>query len=77
VKETACLNYGIHDSQIIRYLLHLLASSETNPRGKGDIKRAILLAAPSAWFAAKRTGKAWTYFVDHYTDLARVQHHAW
>jgi hypothetical protein len=71
VKESSQLNYGRHDSQVIRYFLHLLVSSERNPGGKKDIRRALLLAAPNAWFDAS-TGLAWRYFMTQYSDLARA-----
>jgi hypothetical protein len=72
VKESALLGYGIHDSQAVRYFLHLVASSETKPNGKEDIRRGLLLAAPTAWFEEKRTGAAWRYFMERYSDLARA-----
>lgn len=68
VKESACLGYDTEDSQIIRYFLHLLAVST---RGEGDIRRAIIVAAPSRWFSDTRTGTDWWYFVDRYSDLAK------
>lgn len=71
VKETAPLNYGMHDSQMIRYFLHLLATSSHDPSSNPDIRRAVLLAAPNKWFEAN-TGTAWTYFLNRYTDLARA-----
>lgn len=71
VKEAASLSYGRHDSQVVRYFLHLLASTEQRPGGKDDIGRAILLAAPAHWFERK-AGEDWLYFVEKYTDLARA-----
>ncbi len=68
VKNGASLNYGKEDSQIIRYFLHLLASSHKSP---GDIARAIVLAAPRRWFNSERNAEAWQYFVDHFGDLAK------
>lgn len=74
VKESAPLGYGTKDSQIIRYFLHLLASSEQRPKGKADIGRAIILAAPKEWFESPKTGSDWKYFVDKYADLAQAFH---
>ncbi|MFV9684432.1 hypothetical protein ACNFD4_17315 [Pseudomonas sp. NY15367] len=71
VKEAAFLSYGRYDSQVVRYFLHLLASTERKPAGKDDIGRAILLAAPTYWFEQK-TGGDWLYFVEKYTGLARA-----
>lgn len=74
VKESACLHYNTEDSQIIRYFLHLLAVSERNPKGCDDIEigRAVILAAPLAWFEDSRTGTDWRYFLEHYRKLARL-----
>jgi hypothetical protein len=48
VKLNQRLNYGVPDSQIVRYFLHLLALTESR-RGM-DIRRAVLVAAPAEWF---------------------------
>ncbi len=69
VKDTMPLGYGVHDSQVIRYFLHLLAMSSSTV-GK-DIRRAVLLAAPDRWFEGN-TGDVWKYFLNRYTDLARA-----
>ncbi len=69
VKETMPLGYGVHDSQVIRYFLHLLAMSSSTVGL--DIRRAVLLAAPNRWFE-ENTGDAWKYFLNRYTDLARA-----
>src|SRR5438093_1581080 len=38
-------------SQVVRQFLHLLCTSRYAPlRDRADIRRAILIAAPSAWF---------------------------
>lgn len=61
-------------SQVVRQFLHLLATSRFAPVvAPPDIKRAVLLAAPSAWFATPRNRKKWQYFLTHYTDLARLR----
>jgi hypothetical protein len=71
VKKTRPLGYGKVDSQIIRYLLHLLATTySTPPGGADDIRRAILLAAPLSWFAVNTNHAAWTYFLETYSRLA-------
>jgi hypothetical protein len=72
VKETSPLNYETNDSQVIRYFLHLLSTSDKQPKGYSDIDRAILLAAPSSWFCKASNGKAWNYFKEKYRDLASV-----
>src|SRR5467141_3516979 len=37
-------------SQFLRYFLHLLVTSDPTPKGKADIDRGFLVAAPTAWF---------------------------
>ena len=70
VKKTQPLGYGKVDSQIIRYLLHLLATSHSKPPNDGeDIRRAVLLAAPPSWFAANVNHNAWTYCLETYSRL--------
>lgn len=60
-------------SQVVRQFLHLLATSQFAPLGdRPDIRRALLLAAPSAWFADERNRAKWQYFLDHYSDLCRL-----
>ena len=72
VKETSPLNYEIDDSQVIRYFLHLLSTSDKRPKGYSDIARGILLAAPSPWFRKPSNEKIWNYFREKYKDLASV-----
>lgn len=67
-KVTEMLGYGEADSQIVRYFLHLLATSSSG-QGK-DIRRAVLLAAPSSWFDSERTSRKWRHFLSTYTELA-------
>ena len=70
VKDTERLgyrHYDIEDSQVVRYFLHLLATTTKNP---DDIDRAILLCAPSHWFVDRHNAKAWGYFVEHFSGLA-------
>lgn len=72
VKDTERLgyrHYGIEDSQVIRYFLHLLATTTKN---SGDICRAILLCAPSYWFDHPHNAKAWGYFLQHFSGLAEA-----
>ncbi len=60
-------------SQIVRQFLHLLATSRHSPlTGGPDIRRAVLLAAPSAWFAKETNMTKWRYFLNTYTGLARL-----
>jgi hypothetical protein len=71
VKKTQPLGHGKADSQIIRYFLHLLATSHSKPLIVGeDIRRAVLLAAPVSWFATTVNHDAWTYFLKTYSRLA-------
>ncbi|MBZ5555486.1 MAG: hypothetical protein LAO21_22495 [Acidobacteriia bacterium] len=71
VKETAPLTYGKEDSQITRYLLHLLAMTTDKPKKcPDDIRRAVLLAAPSQWFDEPRNDEVWEYFLETYRGLA-------
>lgn len=58
---------GMEDSQIVRYFLNLLTTTDQRPSGNEDIKRAIILAAPKEWFEGE---KEWRYFVDTYQKLA-------
>jgi hypothetical protein len=65
-------HYGIEDSQVVRYFLHLMAMSKRIPKkGVTDIRRAMLLCAPSAWFKVERNAKAWAYFLEHFSGLAK------
>lgn len=71
VKKTQRLRYDKVDSQIIRYFLHLLATTQSRPLGgTDDIRRAVLLAAPPSWFAVNTNHAAWTYFLETYSPLA-------
>jgi hypothetical protein len=73
VKESEPLghkHYGVEDSQVIRYFLHLIAMSKRN-KGVTDIRRAVLLCAPAAWFKVERNAKAWAYFLEHFSGLAK------
>jgi hypothetical protein len=73
VKATSRLGYGIEDSQIIRYFLHLLVTTKKTPnKGGSDIPRALLLCAPSQWFKAPKTAKSWNYFLEHFWGLAKA-----
>jgi len=60
-------------SQVTRQFLHLLATSQFAPLAdRPDISRALLLAAPTAWFAEERNRRTWRYFLEHYSDLAHL-----
>ena len=72
VKVKEQLRYGIPDSQIVRYFLHLLATTNRTTKGPKDIERAVLLAAPSSWFDRDENAEKWTYFVTHFKDLSRT-----
>ncbi|TDR42107.1 hypothetical protein DFR29_109163 [Tahibacter aquaticus] len=69
VKYTHVLGYGRADSQVIRYFLHLLATTLQRKNG-GDIRRALILAAPDSWFENRRNSEDWGYFMRTYKDIA-------
>lgn len=71
VKRTRPLNYGKADSQVVRYFLHLLATTERRPSSfEIDIRRAIILAAPAAWFTVPKNAEVWSHFMDKFSALA-------
>jgi hypothetical protein len=73
VKDSRPLSDGIEDSQVIRYFLHLLATTTRVPRkGTTDIRRAMLLCAPSAWFKKPRNATTWKHFLEHFSGLAKA-----
>lgn len=59
-------------SQVIRYFLYLLYTTEQKPKGKNDIRRGIFLVAPSKWFdsTAVDKGPLWRSSVESYRELA-------
>ena len=70
VKDTKPLSFGIEDSQITRYFLHRLAATTRNPKEGSDIRRAMLLCAPAAWFKVKRNAETWNHFLVCFSGLA-------
>jgi len=70
VKDTEPLGYGIEDSQIARYFLHLLATTTRGPKEGNDIRRAVLLCAPAAWFKVKGNAETWNHFLTCFSGLA-------
>ncbi len=70
VKDTKRLGYGIEDSQIARYFLHLLATTTRGPKGGKDIRRAVLLCAPAAWFKVRANARTWNHFLGCFSGLA-------
>ena len=73
IKATIRLGYGVEDSQIVRYFLHLLVTTKKVPsKGATDIRRAVLLCAPSPWFKNAKTAKSWEYFLEHFSGLAKA-----
>jgi len=54
----------------VRYFLHLLAMTTKAP--SSDIKRAVLLCAPSAWFQAERNARTWNHFLARFSGLAKA-----
>jgi hypothetical protein len=71
VKEKQGIS-GKADSQLICYFLHLLGTTRKVRDEKGEIRRAVLLAAPSYWFEEPSNAEKWKYFVDKMGDLARA-----
>ena len=59
-------------SQFVRNLLYLLAATEPRPRDKTDIRRAVLVAAPDAWFENTTKSHHWTHLVQQYGGLAKA-----
>jgi hypothetical protein len=70
VKDTEPLGFGIEDSQITRYFLHLLADTTRGPKAGSDIRRAVLLCAPAAWFKVKGNAQTWNHFLGCFSGLA-------
>jgi hypothetical protein len=70
VKDTEPLGYGIEDSQIARYFLHLLATTTRGPKDGSDIRRGVLLCAPAAWFKVKRNAATWNHFLRCFSGVA-------
>jgi hypothetical protein len=70
IKESAKLNYTFYDSQIVRYFIHLLATSTSSKQRDTDLRRAILLAAPDHWFDEKQKVAPWDDFCDRFAGLA-------
>jgi hypothetical protein len=57
-------------SQMLSYFLYLLATTTNKSAGADDIPRAVLLAAPSAWFRNNRLSEPWNHLLNHYKPLA-------
>jgi hypothetical protein len=70
VKDTEPLGYGIEDPQIARYFLHLLATTTRGPMESSDIRRAVLLCAPAAWFKGKSNAETWNHFLGCFSGVA-------
>ena len=66
-------------SQFLRYFLHLLVTSDPRPKGKADIDRGFLVAAPTAWFERQSLSQAWHHLVKQYGPPAcrDIPHSAW
>ena len=70
VKDKAEMTYGFADSQLVRYFLHLIATTTAKD---SLIRRAVLAAAPAEWFereSRRGTKSAWTHFITSYAPLA-------
>jgi len=73
VKHDRPLSGGVADSQIVRYFLHLLAMTTKVPKqGLQDIRRGVLLCAPSSWFENLGNAETWNYFLEHFSGLAKA-----
>ncbi|MGB7283994.1 MAG: hypothetical protein WBE13_17140 [Candidatus Acidiferrum sp.] len=70
VEDCEPLGYGIEDSPITRYCLHLLATTTQSPKEGNDIRRAVLLCAPVAWFKVNRNAETWNHFLRRFSGLA-------
>jgi hypothetical protein len=57
-------------SQFLSYFLHLLVTSDREPKGIVDIPRGFFLAAPASWFESETKSNAWHYLVNRYGPLA-------
>lgn len=68
VKHDAVLGHDEDACQLTRYLLHLLATSKQSK--SQDIQRAVILAAPGAWFEVPANARGWERFVTRYGPLA-------
>jgi hypothetical protein len=67
------LGYSVEDSQIIRYCLHFLATTTKVPATKvTDLRRAVVLCAPPAWFKNDQNAKTWNYFLERFSGLAEA-----
>jgi len=71
VKESEPLGYGVEDSQIVRYFLHLIAMTTRAKKGPTEMRRAVLLCAPAPWFQVKHNIKTWNHFIEHFSGLAK------
>lgn len=69
VKSGTKLRDEIPKSQIVRYCLHLLATTREHPV-RNDIRRGVFLAAPASWFQDKALSEAWHDFRERYAPLA-------
>jgi len=75
VKQATKATHKENDaSQFLRYFLHLLVTSDPRPKGKADIERGILVAAPTAWFESQTLSRTWHHLVEHYSPLAETFH---
>jgi len=73
VKDSEPLRYRAEDSQVVRYFLHLLATTRKTPvKGQADIRRAILLCAPSVWFERDANAKKWNHFREYFLGLSKA-----
>lgn len=70
VKNTAPFGHAELDaSQVLRYFLHLLTTTNRKFKAKEDMPRAVLLAAPSEWFEST-CAIPWKHFLKQYNPLA-------
>ncbi|SRR6266566_6317035 len=84
-REQGDFQYERECFQMIRYFLYLLATTRRYPlAGRGDckckvpdicrheIRRAVLAAAPSGWFARQGRESKWRHFMDTYRHIAKT-----
>lgn len=70
VKSDAHFGYTRQASQITRYFIHLLSTTTEKCSHGNKIKRAVILATPTAWHRNHKNHEDWQYFLEKYTDLA-------
>jgi hypothetical protein len=70
VKCESGLTYTRVDSQIVRYFIHLLATTLHRKGEAAEIRRAVVLAAPDSWLTLRSNKEDWDYFWNTYVNIA-------